>query len=108
MLPLNWKRLLMIFWIGFVGSTATTLHERINYNIYIMTLKLRAVGTSTGLILPKELLAQLGWKEGEEVIATSTRDGLVLSVFDPEVAEEIEIGKGIMRRYRNTFRELAK
>ena len=73
-----------------------------------MTLKLRAVGTSTGLILPKELLAQLGWKEGEEVIATSTRDGLVLSVFDPEVAEEIEIGKGIMRRYRNTFRELAK
>ena len=26
---------------------------------------------------------------------------------DPQ-AEEIEIGKGIMRRYRNTFRELAK
>ena len=42
------------------------------------------------------------------MIATSTRDGLVLSVFDPEVAEEVELGKGIMRRYRNTFRELAK
>ena len=27
-----------------------------------MTLKFRAVGTSGGLILPKELLAQLGWK----------------------------------------------
>ena len=48
-----------------------------------MTLKLRAVGTSTGLILPKELLAQLGRKEGEEKIATSTRDGIVLIVFDP-------------------------
>ena len=73
-----------------------------------MTLKLRAVGTSTGLILPKELLAQLGWKEGVEVIATSTRDGLVLTHFDPEVERQVKLGEEFMDEYRETFRELAK
>ena len=73
-----------------------------------MTLKLRAVGTSTGLILPKELLSQLGWKEGEEVIATSTRDGLVLSNYDPEVERQVKLGEEFMDEYRETFRELAK
>jgi putative addiction module antidote len=73
-----------------------------------MTLKLRAVGTSTGIILPKELLAQLGLKEGDEVFATPTRDGLVLSPYDAEVAEEVKLGREFMDRYRNTFHELAK
>lgn len=73
-----------------------------------MTLKLRAVGTSTGLILPKEVLSQLGWKEGEELIATPTRDGLVLSHFDPEVARQVKLGEEFMVEYRETFRELAK
>ena len=73
-----------------------------------MTLKLRAVGTSTGLILPKELLAQLGWKEVVEVIATSTRDGLVLTHFDPEVERQVKLGEEFMDEYRETFRELAK
>jgi putative addiction module antidote len=73
-----------------------------------MTLKLRAVGTSTGLILPKELLAQLGWQEGANIIATPTRDGLILSHYDPEVEREIQLGEAFMEEYRETFRELAK
>jgi putative addiction module antidote len=73
-----------------------------------MTLKLRAVGTSTGVILPKDLLAQLGLKEGDELFAVPTRDGLLLSPYDAEVAEEVRLGRAFMKRYRNTFRELAK
>lgn len=73
-----------------------------------MTLKLRAVGTSTGLIIPKELLAQLGWKEGEEIIATPTRDGLSLSPYDPEVARQVALGEKFMDDYKDTFHELAK
>ena len=70
-----------------------------------MTLKLRSVGTSTGLILPKELLAQLELSESDEVIATPTRDGPMLSKYD---AEEVALGRAIMKRYKNTFHELAK
>jgi putative addiction module antidote len=76
--------------------------------VIIMTLKLRAVGTSTGLILPKELLGQLGAKEGDEVIATITRDGLMISLYDPEVARQVSLGEEFMHEYRDTFHELAK
>ena len=73
-----------------------------------MTLKLRAVGTSTGVIFPKDLLAQLGVKEGDEIFAIPTRDGLLLSPYNAEVAEEVRLGQEFMRKYRNTFHELAK
>ena len=73
-----------------------------------MTLKLRAVGTSTGVIFPKDLLAQLGLKEGDEIFATPTRDGLLLSPYDAEAAEDVRLGQEFMKRYRNTFHELAK
>ena len=70
-----------------------------------MTLKLRSVGTSTGLIMPKELLAHLELSEGDEVIATPARDGPMLSKYD---AEEVALGRAMMKRYKNTFHELAK
>jgi putative addiction module antidote len=74
----------------------------------MITLKLRAIGTSTGFIIPKDLLSQIGWKEGEEIIATPTRDGLTLSHFDPEVARQVAMGEEFMDEYKETFRELAK
>ena len=74
----------------------------------MIALKLRAVGTSTGVILPKELLAQMGLKEGDELFAVPTREGLILSPYDAEVAEEVRLGREFMDRYRNTFHELAK
>jgi putative addiction module antidote len=73
-----------------------------------MTLKLRAVGTNTGVILPPELLAQLGLKEGDEVLAEPTRDGLILSRYDPEVQRQLQMGEEFMEEYRDTFHELAK
>ena len=50
-----------------------------DYDEHTMTLKLRAFGTRTGVIFPKDLLAQLGVKEGDELFAIPTRDGLLLS-----------------------------
>ncbi len=73
-----------------------------------MTLKLQAVGTSTGLILPTELLAQLGMREGDEVFAEPTRDGLILSTYDPEVRRQLQLGDEFMEEYRDAFHELAK
>ena len=81
---------------------------RWHYNIYIMMLKLRAVGTSTGVIFPKDLLTQLNLKEGDELFVVPTREGLLLSPYDAEVAEEVRQGQEFMRKYRNTFHELAK
>lgn len=73
-----------------------------------LELKLRKVGNSLGIILPKEALARLNAKEGDTISVTETPDGLRLSASNPEFARSMEIFESLNRRYRNTLRELAK
>lgn len=72
------------------------------------TLKLRAIGNSVGVVLPKELLARLDLREGDTLHAVETPGGIVLTTLDPEEQEQLELGRELMRRYRETFRALAK
>jgi putative addiction module antidote len=72
------------------------------------TLKVRKIGNSLGVVLPKDVLAKLNVEEGAELTVTETPDGLILSAYDDEVARQIEIGRDLMKRYRNALRELAK
>lgn len=72
-------------------------------------LKLTAVGTSTGVIVPKEMLARLNVAKGDILYATETPDGgYRLTPFDPDFAAKMEKADTIMRRYRNTLNILAK
>ena len=72
-------------------------------------LQVRKVGNSVGLILPKELLAQLNVKEGDKLHLVKRPDGSIsLSPFDPKHARTMEIARKIMHRYRDTFAALAK
>jgi putative addiction module antidote len=72
------------------------------------TLKVRKIGNSLGVVLPKDVLAKLKVGEGAELTVTETPGGLILSAYDDEVARQIEIGRDLMKRYRNALRELAK
>lgn len=71
-------------------------------------LKLTQIGNSVGVILPKELLARLKLEKGDTVFVTESPDGLCVTPFNPEVAEQVEAGRAFMREYRDTFHELAK
>ena len=71
-------------------------------------LKLTAVGTSTGVVIPKEMLSEMKLEKGDRVFATKTPDGYLLTPFDPEVERQIEAGREIMKEYRETMRALAK
>jgi putative addiction module antidote len=73
-----------------------------------MKLKLRAVGTSTVVILPKELLHRLKVKKDDHLFAVETPAGFLLTPYDPEIDEQLEIGRRFMATYRDTFRALAK
>jgi len=73
-----------------------------------MQLKLRKVGNSLGVILPREVVARLKVVEGDSLNLTEGPDDYRLSAYDPEIARQVEAGEKIMRRYRNTLRELAK
>jgi len=75
----------------------------------LLELKLRKIGNSVGLVLPKEALASLHAKEGDMVSVTEASDGaLRLSLTTPEVSRQMEAAQSVMERYRNTLRELAK
>jgi len=83
------------------------------YNIYEnggwpVKLKLRPVGTSTGVIVPKEMLVRLRVKEDDSLFAIETPDGYLLTPYDPEVEKQLKLGREFMAKYRDTFRALAK
>ena len=71
-------------------------------------LKLIKIGNSVGVILPKDLMAELKVELGDQIIATEADDGVRLTAHDPEVESQIEAGRNIMGRYRHTLRALAK
>jgi len=71
-------------------------------------LRVRKIGNSLGVILPKEVVTELRVVEGDTLSLDAGAEGYRLSAYDPEIARQVEIGKKIMRRYRNTLRELAK
>jgi putative addiction module antidote len=74
----------------------------------VLELKLRKVGNSVGVILPKEALAHLKAGEGDTLTLTETQDGVRLAASNPEFAKTMAAFESLNRRYRNTLRELAK
>ena len=74
-----------------------------------MKLEIRKIGNSTGIILPKELLAQVGFAQGDTVFASVGPDRSVqLSRSDPHFDKVMEIGREVFREYHETFKALAK
>ena len=72
-------------------------------------LQIRKIGNSVGLILPKELLARLKLKEGDQLYAVEqTERGLKLSPYDPKHAEAMEFARRSFRKYADTYKALAK
>ncbi len=71
-------------------------------------MKIRKIGTSLGVVLPKDLLTELGVGEGDILYPVRTPDGVSLTQYDPDFAEILDDSRDYMRRHRNAMRELAK
>jgi len=71
-------------------------------------LKVTAIGNSTGVILPKELLEKLRVGRGDELIATETPDGILLSPYDADFAAQMDVAERVMRRRRNLLKKLGE
>ena len=71
-------------------------------------LKVRKMGNSLGVVLPKKVLAHLGAKEGDKLTLTSTRDGVRITSADTEFNKTMAVFESLNRRYRNALRELAQ
>ena len=71
-------------------------------------MKIRKIGNSLGVVLPKELLAELQVGEGDVLYAVRTPDGIRFTAFDPDIAAAMDDARDYMRRHRNTMKALAE
>lgn len=71
-------------------------------------LKIRKVGNSAGVTLPKEALARLKVGEGDTLILTETPDGFVVTPYDETFEAGMKAFERTRKKYRNALRELAK
>ena len=75
----------------------------------MVAIKVRKIGNSLGVVLPKEVLGHLRAVEGEDLfLLEGPNNSYRLTAFDPAFQKKIEKAEEIMARYRNTLHELAK
>jgi putative addiction module antidote len=75
----------------------------------VLELKLRKIGNSIGVVLPKEALARLNAQEGDAIVLTDAPDGgFRVTPSKADFTRQMEVAEDVIRRYRNTLRELAK
>ena len=74
----------------------------------MLALKVSRVGNSAALLLPKEALAKLRVEQGDTVYLTEAPDGYRITNFEPDFERQMKLARRVMRKYRNTLRELAK
>lgn len=71
-------------------------------------LKITTIGNSTGVILPKEILEKLRVSKGDTLFAIETSNGIELTPYNPEVAEQMKLAEQVMREDRDALRKLAE
>jgi putative addiction module antidote len=74
----------------------------------MVKLKLTTIGSSTGLILPKEILGRMKVSKGDTLYLTESPDGYRISPYDPDFEEDMALARKVMRKRRDVLRELAK
>jgi putative addiction module antidote len=71
-------------------------------------VKLTTIGTSTGIVIPKDVLARLNVEKGDYLHIVAAPGGILLTAYDEDVSKQIDAGRKAMAQYRDTLRELAK
>jgi putative addiction module antidote len=71
-------------------------------------IKVRRIGNSVGLILPKDVAEQLRVGENDTVHYVVDTNGLHVTPFDPDFDSAMEAFAQTRRKYRNALRALAK
>ena len=72
-------------------------------------LKVRKVGNSLGVVLPKEALTRLNAEEGDTLVFSEAPDGGFRVTPDKDdFARQMAVAEDLAKRYRNALRELAK
>lgn len=74
-----------------------------------MKTKVRRIGNSLGIVLPKEAVQAMKVKEGTEIYLTEAPEcSLSMTPERPGFEEMMDVAEQGMQTYRNALRQLAK
>ena len=71
-------------------------------------VKIRKIGNSLGVVLPKEVLDTLNASEGDHLSVTAEADGLKVRLSDPETDKMLATAEKIMERRFKVLRALSR
>ncbi|HYX25316.1 MAG TPA: AbrB/MazE/SpoVT family DNA-binding domain-containing protein [Thermoanaerobaculia bacterium] len=74
----------------------------------VKDLKLRQTGGSVSATLPKDMVERLHPEPGGLVLAVETEKGILLTPYDSNVEQALQIAASAARKHRNVLRELTK
>jgi putative addiction module antidote len=75
----------------------------------MVELKVRKIGNSLGVVLPKEVIEELQSGDGKKLFLRRSPDGsYLLTPYDPLFEKKMIKAREIMDRYRNTLHALSK
>jgi|HubBroStandDraft_4_1064222.scaffolds.fasta_scaffold231800_3 putative addiction module antidote len=90
------------------GPTVDTIVITVEVAI-VMELKVRKIGNSLGVVLPKEAVRRLKADEGDRLFLVEGPEGAYqLTAYDPTFEKKMKKAEEIVRRYRNTLHALTK
>jgi putative addiction module antidote len=73
-----------------------------------MKLRIRSIGNSAGIVIPKKVLERVSLAKGDSVFLTESPDGFRITSGDAEFEEQMTLAEKVMRKRRAALRELAK
>lgn len=71
-------------------------------------VKITTIGNSVGIVLPKEVLRKLRVAKGDSLYLSDTPEGIQLTPYDQNFAEEMDAAKRVMKKNRDVLRRLAE
>ena len=69
---------------------------------------IRRVGNSLGVTLPKTIVENYSLTEGDELHLIETKEGIMLTPFNPNFAEWAGSYEKVNKQYRNALNALAR
>lgn len=71
-------------------------------------IKVRKIGNSQGIVIPKVMLDRHGVAEGDMLYVIDTAEGIKLMPHDPDFEAVLVSNRDYMKRHRNALHELSK
>jgi putative addiction module antidote len=71
-------------------------------------LKVIRIGNSLGVVLPREIIADLAVEKGDRLYLTRSPEGYRITKSDPDFERRVALARRIVSKRHNALRQLAK